>query len=234
MKTIKLLLAGLTMTLTLQAQTGTEIFKDKCVACHMLKPMMDKTKMQAMSKEERMAMKEKMMKTMKAPPMSKVSAKIKFELKNNKAVFIAFVKDYIVNPNKEKSYCMPMALQKFGVMPAIGKNMSAEELDTIANWLYDNFTEKWDMNDKGMMCKMKGHDNKSMKCAQGKCGTSMKNNGSKMKCAGTTKIVKPKASKCGAAHKEKSAGKCAGDKVITPKKAPKTMKCGQGKCGGNK
>ncbi|HFQ62483.1 MAG TPA: c-type cytochrome [Epsilonproteobacteria bacterium] len=238
MKTIKLLLAGLAMTMTLQAQTGAEIFKDKCVTCHMLKPMMDKTKMQAMSKEDRMAMKEKMMKMMKAPPMSKVSAKVKFELKNNKAVFIAFVKDYIVNPSKEKSYCMPMALQKFGVMPAIGKNMSEEELDTIANWLYDNFTEKWDMNDKGMMCKMKGEHSKSMKCAQGKCGNSMKKPDSKMKCAegkcaGATKMVKPKASKCGASHKEESAGKCAGNKS-TPKKTPKTMKCGQGKCGGNK
>jgi len=52
------------------------------------------------------------------------------------------------------------------------------------------------------------------------------------KCSGSEKKLKNSASKCGASHKEKNAGKCAGDKS-NPKKAQKTMKCGQGKCGGN-
>jgi hypothetical protein len=215
--TFKLLLISLIATITLHAQTGTEIYKAKCAICHKMKPMMDKQKMMQMSKEERMSMKEKMMKTMKAPPMSKVSAKIKFDLKDDKTAFVAFVKDYIVNPSAEKSHCMPMALKMFGTMPAIGKGMKAEEVDTVANWLHDNFTEKWDMNDKGMMCKMKGKDAKGMKCGQGKCG-------------GMEKPKKPEASKCGASHQEKSAGKCAGDKA-EKKAAPKSMKCGQGKCG---
>ena len=164
---LKLLLAGLLATVALNAQTGTEIYEAKCAVCHKMKPMMDKQKMMQMSKEERMSMKQKMMKTMKAPPMSKVSAKIKFDLKDDKTAFVAFVKDYIVNPSADKSHCMPMALKKFGVMPAIGKGMTAEEVDTVANWLHDNFSEKWDMKDKGMMCQMK---DKGMKCGQGKCG----------------------------------------------------------------
>jgi hypothetical protein len=211
---LKLLLAGLIATVTLHAQTGTEIYEAKCAVCHQMKPMMDKQKMMQMSKAERMSMKEKMMKTMKAPPMSKVSSKIKFELKDDKTAFVAFVKDYIVNPSKEKSHCMPMALKKFGVMPAIGKGMTAEEVETVANWLHDNFTEKWNPDDMGMMCKMK---DKGMKCGQGKCG-------------GMDKPKKPEASKCGASHQEKSAGKCAEDKA-EKKAAPKSMKCGQGKCG---
>jgi len=215
---LKLLLAGLLATMALHAQTGTEIYEANCAACHKMKPMMDKQKMMQMSKEERMSMKEKMMKTMKAPPMSKVSAKIKFDLKDDKTAFVAFVKDYIVNPSADKSHCMPMALKHFGVMPAIGKGMKAEEVDAVANWLHDNFSEKWDANDKGMMCKMKGKDAKGMKCGQGKCG-------------GMDKTEKPAASKCGADHKEKSAGKCAGDKA-QKKETPKSMKCGEGKCGG--
>ena len=158
---LKLLLAGLVATVTINAQTGTEVFESKCVACHTIKPMMDKQKMMQMSKEERMSMKAKMMETMKAPHMSKVSAKIKFELKDDKTAFVAFVKDYIVNPSAEKSHCMPMALKMFGVMPAIGKGMTAEEIDTVANWLYDNFTEKWNPKDMGMMCKAK--NSKDMK-----------------------------------------------------------------------
>jgi len=213
---LKLLLAGLLATVALNAQTGTEIYEAKCAVCHKMKPMMDKQKMMQMSKEERMSMKKKMMKTMKAPPMSKVSAKIKFDLKDDKTDFVAFVKDYIVNPSPEKSHCMPMALKMFGTMPAIGKGMTAQDIDTVANWLHDNFTEKWDMNDKGMMCKMK---DKGMKCGQGKCG-------------GMDKPKKAEASKYGASHQEKNAGKCAGDKG-EKKAEPKSMKCGQGKCGGN-
>ncbi len=206
---LKLLLAGLLATVALNAQTGTEIYEAKCAVCHQMKPMMDKQKMMQMSKEERMSMKQKMMKTMKAPPMSKVSAKIKFDLKDDKTAFVAFVKDYIVNPSADKSHCMPMALKKFGVMPAIGKGMTAQELDTVANWLHDNFTEKWDMNDKGMMCQMK---DKGMKCGQGKCGGKMKNTEKSMKCG---------------------EGKCGGMKKAEQKATSKSMKCGQGKCGGN-
>jgi mono/diheme cytochrome c family protein len=212
---LKLLLAGMIATVALNAQTGTEVFESKCVACHMMKPMMDKQKMMQMSKEERMSMKAKMMETMKAPPMSKVSSKIKFELKDDKTAFVTFVKDYIVNPSAQKSHCMPMALKKFGVMPAIGKGMTDEEINTVANWLYDNFTEKWNPNDMGMMCKAKNA--KGMKCGEGKCG-------------GMNKTAKPMNSKCGASHKKESAGKCAGDKPAK-KETPKAMKCAAGKCG---
>ena len=186
---LKLLLVGIMATVALNAQTGAEVFESKCVACHMLKPMMDKQKMMQMSKEERMSMKEKMMKTMKAPPMSKVSSKIKFELKDDKHAFVAFVKDYIVNPSAEKSHCMPMALKKFGVMPAIGKGMSTEEVETVANWLYDNFTKKWNPDDMGMMCKSKNA--KGMKCGQGKCS------GNKATEKAASKAMKCAAGKCG-------------------------------------
>jgi len=210
------LLLGLLMTIALNAQSGAKVYEAKCALCHQMKPMMDKEKMMAMTPQERMSMKEKMMKTMKAPPMSKVSAKVKFELKDDKAAFVAFVKDYIVNPSAEKSHCMPMALKKFGVMPAIGKSMKAEEIDAVANWLHDNFTNKWNPDDMGMMCKVKG---KGMKCGEGKCGGKMK-----------TQISK--VSKCGASHQKESAGKCGNGVISEPTSEEKTMKCGQGKCGG--
>jgi len=187
---LKLLLSTLIATVAINAQSGTEIYTLKCAVCHKMKPMMDKQKMMQMSKEERMSMKEKMMKTMKAPPMSKVSAKIKFDLKDDKTAFVTFVKDYIVNPSSDKAHCMPMALKMFGTMPAIGKGMTAQEIDTVTNWLYDNFNGKWDIHDKGIMCKMKEKDAKGMKCVAGKCGGMDK-----------PKKVAPKSMKC-------APGKC--------------------------
>ena len=181
------LLASLTLN---AANSGTTVYEANCKACHMLKPMMDKEKMMKMSMSERMAMKQKMMKTMKAPPMSKVSAKLKYDFKNDKAKVVAFIKDYIVNPNAKKARCMPMALKRFGIMPAIGKSMSAEDIDTVANWVYDNFDESWDPQAMNMMCNAKGMNKGAMKCASGKCGGMAK---------------KPKAAtmKCG-------MGKCGG------------------------
>ncbi len=190
-KTVLIAGALLFSTLTLNAvNSGTAVYEANCKACHMLKPMMDKKKMMKMSMSERMAMKQKMMKTMKAPPMSKVSAKLKYDFKNDKTKVVAFIKDYIVNPNANKAHCMPMALKRFGTMPAIGKSMSAEDVNTVANWVYDNFDETWDAKAMNMMCNAKGMNKGAMKCASGKCGGMEK---------------KPKAAtmKCG-------MGKCGG------------------------
>ena len=192
MKKMTLLAAALLFsTLTLSAKSsGTEIYEANCKACHMLKPMMDKEKMMQMSKADRMSMKEKMMKNMKAPPMAKVSAKLKHDFKDEKVQIVAFVKDYIVNPSVDKAHCMPMALERFGVMPAIGKSLSAEDLDTIANWVVDNFDEKWDANAMNMICnsgKGKGMEKGMMKCGGGMMAPKPKAGGG-MKCA---------AGKCG-------------------------------------
>ena len=164
---IKLLLAGLLATVSIQAQTGAEVFEAKCVACHMMNAPMDDAKLMAMDPAQRMKTKEKLMRDMKAPPMSKVSAKLKFDLKDDKKAVVAFIQDYIVNPNQEKSHCMPEAIKRFGMMPAIGKAMKKEEIDTVANWIYDNFSKKWD--EKKPSCKAK---KSKAKCAGGKCGGS--------------------------------------------------------------
>ena len=170
MKRLTILFATLFLSVSLNAQSATKIYETKCAVCHKIQPMMDKTRMMKMTRQERMSMKQKMMKTMIAPPMNKVSAKLKDDFKNDKKAFVKFITNYIKNPSKTKAHCMPMALKRFGIMPPIGKAMSKKDINTIANWLYDNFTEKWNMNNKGMMC----NTNKKSKCASGKCGSMMK------------------------------------------------------------
>ena len=193
MKKTLIVAAGLLFsTLTLSAgNDGNSVYEANCKACHILKPMMDKQKMMQMSKADRMSMKEKMMKNMKAPPMAKVSAKLKHDFGNDKAKVVAFVKDYIVNPSVDKAHCMPMALKRFGVMPPIGKSLSAEDLDTIANWVVDNFNEKWDENAMNMMCNARKGKGMGMGKGMMKCGGGMTPKpkaGGAMKCA---------AGKCG-------------------------------------
>ena len=155
------------------AKSGEEIYKSKCMACHTI---------------------DKMKKPMLAPPLAKVSARIKF-VKKDKEKFIAFVKDYITNPAKEKSVCFKRVFKKFNVMPPIGKSMSDEEKTAVAEWMYGLDTTKFEKMFKS-----------GMKCGNGKCGGAKKG---MMKCGmGQCDDKKKKSMKCG-------NGKCGAVKIET-------------------
>ncbi len=158
MKKITTLLVALVATFTLanaDALTGQKIFDTKCVACHTQK------------KPEKMSEK----KDMKAPPMAKISAKIKHSFDNNKTKVVAFIADYIENPSQEKVKCMAMAVKKFGLMPPIGKEMTKEEREVVATWVFENFDQKWEnTNCKSGHSKGKMNTDRPGKCAIGKCG----------------------------------------------------------------
>jgi len=167
MKKTLILISLLLATMTLQAQTGAEIFESKCVSCHIKTPPAG-----IMGKRGTPEFREAMMK-LQAPPMMKVTMKVKGAF-DTKEKFVAFVADYIENPTKEKILCGPRAVERFGIMPAIGKSMTAEERTKVAEWMYDNFAG-------GKACtscpscdgKGKGQgkgQGKGMKCAAGKCG----------------------------------------------------------------
>ncbi|SFV60193.1 Cytochrome c, class I precursor [hydrothermal vent metagenome] len=150
MKKTVLVTAGLLLsTLALSANnSGEEIFKAKCSACHLLQAP------GAMYKpgtpEFRQAMND-----LKAPPMAKVASMIKMKYETKEA-FAKFVNDYITTPDASKTVCMKNAVKGFGLMPAIGKTMSTEEKKTVAEWIYNNAKAT------PMM--------KKMKCGAGKCG----------------------------------------------------------------
>jgi len=183
----KFLVSVLLVASSLFALSGEEVYTQHCASCHTqdmmmsMDSMMDwRKKMQNSNKEEKQTMRQNMMQKMqdhdmKAPSMPMISMRLK-NMTDSKEKFVAFVKDYIQNPSQKKGYCMPMAYKRFGVMPAIGKGMSEEERDLVAQWLYDNFEGSWNDSMGGMMCDKK---NSNMKCGSGKCG-GQKNNS--MKC----------------------------------------------------
>jgi len=175
---MKKLLLMMLITAGVFANSGQEIFDAKCAMCHKVVDMKERQEMmKKLPPQARQAMMKKFMATMKAPPINKVSARIK-HFHPKKAEFVAFVKDYITHPDAKKSLCMPMALKKFGVMPAIGSAMSEADKNAVASWLYDNFHEKWT---EMKACAAGG------KCGSGKCGGMSKKPA--MKCG---------AGKCGA------------------------------------
>jgi len=126
----------------LYASSTEDIFKNKCLSCH--------AKAIGIEQSDE---------SIKAPPINMVVMRLKsaFDSKNE---FVSFVKDYIQNPSKDKAYCMKAAIERFGLMPAIGQTMSEKEMELIAKWMYDGFSGA-DFNT----------NNNNMRCGAAKCGS---------------------------------------------------------------
>ncbi len=116
---ITLLLTIALLSVVNAEPTGETLVKNKCSACHVM------TRPQDMSK-------------LVAPPMMGVMRHVKMTYPN-KAQAVAFIKDYVLNPSREKAICMPQKIERFGLMPSQKGNVTPKELEDIASWLYDNF-----------------------------------------------------------------------------------------------
>ncbi len=108
---------------------GKKLLEQKCSACHNLdlppKTFVDE----------------------KAPPMMAVAFHIKdFIPASNESEKIPkaidFVKDYVIHPSKEKSFCDKKSLQTYGVMPSQKGNVTQEELQAIGEYMFEHYTIK--------------------------------------------------------------------------------------------
>ena len=132
---MKILLSLGMISNLLLASDGYSVYQKQCMQCHV--EMMDK---QTVLKN---------FKTLKAPPMVEVSNRLKenIVLKEEDAavkrrVVIAFIKEYIENPNIDYSMCHLGALDRFGVMPSLKGKLSNEEREAVAQWVYDRYEGK--------------------------------------------------------------------------------------------
>jgi len=108
---------------------GEKLIHQKCAACHNL-DLPPKT-----SEDE------------KAPPMMAVAFHVADFVKvSNESEripkAIAFVKDYVIHPSASKSFCDKKSLQQYGVMPSQKGNVTEDELDAIAHYMFEHYTVK--------------------------------------------------------------------------------------------
>ena len=117
---------------------GKEVFKKNCSGCHIG---------EAISKAEFM----KQIKTVKAPPMIEISNRLKntiqIDAKNeneeeiHRFAVISFIKEYLKYPSFDYYTCNEGAIRRFDVMPS-QKYLSEDELQAVAEWIYDEFEGK--------------------------------------------------------------------------------------------
>ncbi|MEW5832982.1 MAG: cytochrome c [Campylobacterota bacterium] len=111
---------------------GYALYQKHCASCHV----------EMMEKKEVI----RNLHTLKAPPMVEVSHRLKENVQIadedddvKRRVIIAFIKDYIENPDIQYSMCHPMAIEKFGIMPSLKGKLSEKERQAVAEWVYDRY-----------------------------------------------------------------------------------------------
>jgi len=83
----------------------------------------------------------------KAPPLYTVTVHLKEWMKTNnpselKSKFVDFAKDYVINPSLDKSYCTKEALKKYGIMPSQKGNVTEDEVEAIASYIFDKYDQE--------------------------------------------------------------------------------------------
>jgi cytochrome c len=83
----------------------------------------------------------------KAPPMMAVAFHMKgFMQVSDESMRIPkaidFVKDYVIAPSAEKSLCDKKSLEDYGVMPSQKGKVTEAEIDAIAHYLFEHYTQK--------------------------------------------------------------------------------------------
>ena len=105
---------------------GEELIEEKCKKCHNLD------------------MPPKSYENETAPSMMAVTFHLKDFIKSNdpsahESKVVSFIKDYVIEPSREKSYCDKASLESYGVMPSQKGNVTKEELEAIAHYMYENY-----------------------------------------------------------------------------------------------
>lgn len=96
---------------------GEELFKEKCISCHLIYKPADTSKL-------------------KAPPLQMMVWKLGQTFKDREK-FEAHINDFVLEPSIKKARCP--TVKRFGLMPSQKGKVTKEELAVIAEWIVDNF-----------------------------------------------------------------------------------------------
>jgi len=115
------LMLGITGALQ-ASEDGKELFMKKCSACHKTRRPAD-------------------ISTLVAPPIPGVAMHVKMKYPQ-KDQAVAFIKEYVLHPDRAKAQCMPQTIQKFGLMPSQQGSVTPEELEKIARYIVENYPDR--------------------------------------------------------------------------------------------
>lgn len=133
----KVVLLFLLSIISVLGSEGEEVYQKKCASCHEAFISLEKLMENFMEKNNTMLQ-------LKAPTLNQISFRLKQQIGDPKGdedihrmEVGAFISDYLQNPDKQKSVCLPEVIKYFETMPSMKGQLSDNEIEVVSEFLYD-------------------------------------------------------------------------------------------------
>jgi len=125
------------LCVVLFANQGKDLFESKCVSCHTSFIPMSKLKENFLDHNNTLL-------KLKAPTLNQLSYRLKQRIGDrhgdediHRMEVTAFMSDYVIHPDIDKSVCLEDVIQHFDTMPSLKGKITEDELEEIGTYLYD-------------------------------------------------------------------------------------------------
>ncbi|HEY9190741.1 MAG TPA: thioredoxin family protein [Sulfurovum sp.] len=116
---------------------GQEVYEKKCASCHQGYIPMSKIKENFLDHNNTLL-------KLTAPTLNQLSYRLKQRIGDPKGdndihrmEVAAFVSEYVLHPDREKSLCLDDVMQYFQTMPSLKGKVTEEELEAVSAYIYD-------------------------------------------------------------------------------------------------
>ncbi len=138
---MRIALAMLLYLHALYAMEGKEVYEKKCASCHQGYIPMSKLKENFQDYNNTLL-------KLTAPTLNQLSYRLKKSIGDPKGdneihrmEVAAFITEYVLYPDRQKSLCLDEVMQSFETMPSLEGKISEDELEAVSTYIYD-FDEK--------------------------------------------------------------------------------------------
>jgi thioredoxin-related protein/cytochrome c553 len=128
---------SLLYTVAIYANRGEEVYQKVCAKCHEAYIPADKLTKNFLEDNNTLL-------HLKAPPINQISYSMKEKIGDPNAdedirrmEVSAFIADYIIYPDKQKSVLPPYVKKYFATMPSLKGKLSTEDIEAISSYVYD-------------------------------------------------------------------------------------------------
>ena len=134
---MKIVTLWFVICMVLFSDEGKVLFEKYCVSCHT--PFISMSKLKANFLDHNNTLLK-----LKAPTLNQLSYRLKQQIGDrhgdedlHRMEVTAFMSDYVIHPDKDKSVCLDDVMRYFKTMPSLKGKVSDDELEEIGTYLYD-------------------------------------------------------------------------------------------------
>jgi putative hemolysin len=116
---------------------GEAVYEKQCASCHQRYVAVDILMKNFLESNNTLL-------HLKAPTLNQLSFRLKQMIGDakgdaefHKMEVTDFIQSYVMQPDRELSVCLPEVMKHFTTMPSLEGNITAQDLTSVAEWIYD-------------------------------------------------------------------------------------------------